>query len=370
MRSVAVADVNDRVFNFSAGPAALPLSVLREAQEDLLCLPGAGASILEISHRSEVFTQVLEEAERNLRQLLEIPDNYRTLFLQGGALLQFSMVPMNLMLGENRPGSYVLTGTWGRKAVQEAVKVGATTVAWSGEEDGFRRVPVDSELDLAENASYVHMTSNETIQGVQFQAIPDVGEVPLVCDASSDFLSRPMPVDRYGLLYACAQKNAGAAGLAVVLVRDDLLARSSEKLGAMLDYRRQAEAGSRLNTPPVFAIYLFMLITRWLQNEGGLAAVAERNRSKAALLYEVIDSGDFFTGHASVDSRSHMNVTFRLPSEVLEKQFLDSAERRGLCSLKGHRSVGGIRASIYNAMPLEGVEALRRFMMEFEKSQA
>ena len=365
-----MSDVSDRVYNFSAGPAAIPLSVLKEAQEDLLCLPGAGASVLEISHRSSAFTQVLEETELNLRQLLKVPENYQVLFLQGGAQLQFSMVPMNLLLGKKRPGNYVLTGAWGKKALQEALKVGDTRVVWSGEEEEFRRVPADAELDLDEDASYVYVTSNETIQGVQFQSTPDVGEVPLVCDASSDFLSRPIPVERYGLLYACAQKNAGAAGLTVVIVRDDLLERSGENLASMLDFGRLAKAGSRLNTPPVFAIYLFLLITRWLQGKHGLEAIAERNRRKAAILYELVDSGDFYKGHADADSRSQMNVTFRLPSEVLDKQFLESAERRGLCSLKGHRSVGGIRASIYNAVSLEAVEALRHFMVEFEKREA
>lgn len=363
-------DATDRNYNFSAGPAALPLSVLRTAQSELLCYPGAGASILEISHRSPDFSAILEEAEHNLRELLGVPDGYHVLFLQGGARLQFSMVPMNLLRGASRPGCYVVSGAWGRMALQEAAREGAVVTVWNGEAEGFRRVPGAEEIRLNKKASYVHMTSNETIHGVQFSAALDVGSIPLVCDASSDFLSRPIDVQRYGLIYACAQKNAGAAGLTVVLVRDDLLRPARDDLASMLDFRRLADAGSRLNTPPVFAIYLFLLITRWLRQEvGGLKEIDGRNRRKAAVLYEVLDSTDFYTGHAETSSRSTMNVVFRLPSEVLERDFLTEAEKRGLRALKGHRSVGGIRASIYNAMPLEGVEALRCFMLEFENTR-
>lgn len=359
----------ERFYNFSAGPAAIPVSVLRKAQEDLLCLPGAGASVLEISHRSPWFTEILEETESNLRTLLQIPDGYRVLFLQGGAQLQFSMVPMNLLLGPDQPGAYVVTGTWGRKAQKEAEKEGATIVSWTGEEDGFNRLPAGSEVSVPENVSYVHTTSNETIHGVQFQAPPSYGQAPLVTDMSSDFLSRPVDVSRYGLIYACAQKNAGAAGLTVVVVRDDLLERSRANLASMLSFKLQAEAGSRLNTPPTFAIYLFLLITRWLQEGGGLGEMAELNERKAAVLYDVLDASDFYRGHAAASDRSKMNVTFRLANEGLEKKFLEQAEVRGLRALKGHRSVGGVRASIYNAMPLEGAEALRHFMQEFEKQQ-
>ena len=365
-----MSDSNERCYNFSAGPAAIPLSVLKKAQEEMLCLPGAGASVLEISHRSPWFSEIMEETEANVRLLLDIPDGYRVLFLQGGAQLQFSMVPMNLLLGPDRPGCYIVTGTWGGKALKEARKEGPSVVAWNGSEEGFRRLPAASEIELPDSLSYVHTTSNETIQGVQFQTPPDVGPAPLVCDMSSDFLSRPVDVSRYGLIYACAQKNAGAAGLTVVLVRDDLLERSADDLSSMLSYRLQADAGSRLNTPPTFAIYLFLLITRWLRELGGLSAVAELNERKAATLYEVLDSSDFYTGHVRTVDRSKMNVTFRLRDEDLEKKFLEQAEIRGLRALKGHRSVGGIRASIYNAMPLEGAEALRHFMLEFERQQA
>ena len=360
----------ERRYNFSAGPAAIPLAVLKKAQEELLCLPGAGASVMEISHRSQQFTEIIEETESNVRSLLGVPDNYRVLFLQGGGQLQFSMVPMNLLLGSEHPGAYVVTGTWGLKAEREAAKEGTTVVSWSGAEDGFRQLPKKGEIELPSSPSYVHITSNETIQGVQFQDEPEVGDVPLVSDSSSDFLSRPVDVARYGLIYACAQKNAGAPGLTVVIVREDLLERSREDLGSMLSYRLQAEAGSRLNTPPTFAIYLFLLITRWLQEKGGLEAIAERNQRKAKILYEVVDGSDFYRGHTEPAVRSAMNVTFRLPDKTLDQRFLKEAERRGLQGLKGHRSVGGVRASIYNAMTLEGAEALRHFMLGFEKRQA
>lgn len=362
----------ERVYNFSPGPAVLPLPVLREIQRDLLAYPGAGASILEISHRSATMEAILDEADSNLRSLLGVPDGYEIVFLQGGARLQFSMVPMNFLRGKGRPAQYILTGSWGLKALDEARREGEVTVAWDGGEEGYRRVPAADELDLDPQAAYVHFTSNETIQGVQFSREPDTGDLPLVCDASSDFLSRPIDVSRYALLYACAQKNAGPAGLTVVIARHDLLQDASPDLHSMLDYRLLAEKRSLLNTPPVFGIYVLLLITRWLRKElGGLDGAAERNRSKAASLYEVLDEhSDFYLGHAAPDSRSSMNVTFRLPSGNLEKAFLAEAERRNLCRLKGHRSVGGIRASIYNAMPLEGVEALRHFMLEFRKRNA
>lgn len=358
-----------RVYNFSPGPATMPLAVLEEAQRDLLCYPGAGASILEISHRSATMDAILEEAEENLRRLLTIPDSYRVLFLQGGATLQFSMVPLNLLRGRSAPAQYILTGSWGRKAIAEARREGEVTLAWDGSEDGFRRVPTDDELVVDPGAAYLHYTSNETIQGIQFAREPEVGDLPLVCDASSDFLSRPLAVERYGLLYACAQKNAGPAGLTVVLVRDDVLEGCADGLHSMLDYRLAAANGSRLNTPPVFAIYLFLLITRWLEGEmGGLAAMDERNRAKAAMLYEVLDvHGDFYAGHAERGSRSTMNVTFRLPTPELEQAFVQEAGEQGLAQLKGHRSVGGIRASLYNAMPREGAEALRDFMVDFRR---
>ena len=365
---VELTESGERVYNFSAGPAAIPLPVLEEAQRDLLCYPGAGASVLEISHRSACFTEIMEETEANLRRLLAIPECYSVLFLQGGARLQFSMLPMNLLRAPH-PGLYLLTGTWGQKAFEEASREGEVRVAWSDEAAGFRRVPAADELELVHPASFVHLTSNETIQGVQFSSTPAVGDAPLVCDASSDFLSRPLVVEDYGVIYACAQKNAGAAGLTIVIARDDLIGDARSELASMLDYARHARAGSRLNTPPVFTIYLFMLVTRWLERErGGLAAVAELNQRKSASLYALLDQDGFYTGHAEPSSRSHMNVTFRLPDEELDRGFLEAAAKAGLTDLKGHRSVGGIRASIYNAMPLEGVEALSHCMHEFRRS--
>jgi phosphoserine aminotransferase len=325
---------------------------------------------MEISHRSKPFTRIIDEAEANLRKLLAIPDGYRVLFLQGGARLQFAMVPMNLLCGSGKTADYIVTGSWGKTASQEAQLQGAVRKAWDGKDVEYRRTPRAGELDLKSDAAYVHITSNETIEGVQFAEEPEVGDVPLVCDSSSDFLCRPVPVERYGLLYACAQKNGGPAGVTIVVIREDLLERTPKNTPTMLDYRKLAEAKSLLNTPPTFAIYMVKLITEWLLGEiGGLEAMHQRNREKAARLYEVVDgSGGFYSGHANPACRSIMNVTFRLPNVELEAQFLKQAEGRGLCQLKGHRSVGGCRASIYNAMPPEGVEALRDFMLDFAKS--
>ncbi len=361
-----------RVWNFSPGPAMLPPSVVEEAREHLLALPGAGASILEISHRSPAFDRVIEEAEANLRGLLEIPDTHRVLFLQGGASLQFSMAPMNLLRGRDVPAAYVVSGSWGARAVAEARKEGPAEIVWDGRADGFTDVP-DLEALSVTGAAYLHVTSNETIQGVEFPPgfEPSSGS-PLVCDASSDFLSRPLPIDRYGLLYAGAQKNAGPAGLTIAAIRGDVLGRVPEGLPTMLDYRTFSEHGSRYNTPPVFAVYVLMLVTRWLRDEiGGLDKVFERNREKARLLYEGIDASDgFYRGHAGAGARSLMNVTFRLASPELESAFLEEAARSDLVELRGHRSVGGIRASIYNAMPVEGVRALRELMDGFRSRHA
>lgn len=356
-----------RVYNFSPGPAVLPLKVLEEAQRDLLSLPGVGISALEISHRSPWFEGVLAETEANLRRLLSVPDNYRVLFLQGGSRLQFSMVPMNFLRNSGRSADYIVTGTWGKTALQEAVREGSVQTAYDGKATNFDRLPKADELKLDPQAAYVHFTSNETIQGVQFLAEPATGDVPLVCDASSDFLCRPLPIERYGLIYACAQKNAGPAGVTVVIARDDLLARAPEGLPSMLDYRTYVKEKLMPNTPPVFAIYIVMLVTRWLLNDvGGLAKMLERNQRKSKLLYDVIDAHrDFYQGHAQPESRSLMNVTFRLPDDETQARFLSGAKSRGLAELKGHRSVGGIRASIYNAMPIEGVELLANFMREF-----
>ncbi|MFB3737487.1 MAG: 3-phosphoserine/phosphohydroxythreonine transaminase [Candidatus Velamenicoccus archaeovorus] len=364
--------MTDRVWNFSAGPAALPLPVLERIRDELPALPGVGTSVFEISHRSSWFDAIIEEAEANLRALLAIPHGHRVLFLQGGASLQFSMVPMNLLRGAGGPAAHVVTGSWGTKAAAEARREGDVRVVWDGAGTGYATVPDLRELTAGvQDAAYLHVTSNETIQGVAFPpGFEPEGGPALVCDASSDVLSRPLPVERYGLLYAGAQKNAGPAGLTIVLIREDVLERVPDGLPTMLDYRTYARSGSRYNTPPVFAIYVLMLVTRWLRDAvGGLEAMHARNRDKAALLYEAIDGSDgFYRGHAAPEARSLMNVTFRLPTEELEQRFVRAAAEQGLIELKGHRSVGGIRASIYNAMPLEGVEALRAFMDAFRAS--
>ena len=357
----------DRIFNFSSGPATLPLPVLQQVQRELLSLPDYGASMLEISHRSAKVLEIMEAAKERLRQLLSIPASYRILFLQGGARLQFSMVPMNLLRGTRRPADYLLTGTWGVNAMKEARLEGAVRTAWDGKSFDYDRVPTPGELDLDAGAPYLHLTSNETIQGVQFPGDPEWATAPVVCDASSDLLSRSIDVEQYGLIYACAQKNAGPAGVTVVIIRDDLVERSGESLPGYLSYRVHAEARSRWNTPPTFGIYIVGLVAKWLLEEiGGLTAMERRNREKARLLYDAIDeSGGFYRGHAQPQSRSLMNVAFRLPNERLEREFIRQASAHELEGLKGHRALGGIRASIYNAMPIEGVKALRDFMVEF-----
>lgn len=363
----------DRALNFGAGPGTLPLAVLEQAQRELVSIPGVGLSPLEVSHRGAWFDQVMEEVESDLRSLLVVPPTHHVVFAQGGATMQFAMVAMNLAhLG--RP-DFVVTGSWGDKAVREAERLGNARVAWSGEADGFRRVPTTEELaaSLDTGAAFAHVTTNETIQGVEFPHTPIAPEgVRLVADASSDFLSRPVDVGRYAVLYAGAQKNAGPAGVTIAVVHDDVVRDAPDGIPTMLDYRTYVEHGSRYNTPPVFAIYVVGLVARWIRDEiGGLDAMLERNREKAALLYEVIDSAPgFFRGHAEEGSRSLMNVTFRLPSEELEAAFVREAADGGLVELKGHRSVGGIRASIYNAMPVEGVRALAAFMREFRDRHA
>jgi phosphoserine aminotransferase len=361
--------MSKRVFNFSPGPAVLPTKVLEQAAAAVAELPGLGMSVLEIGHRSKAFEAILAEAKALLGELLGIPNGYSILFLQGGSNLQFSMVPMNLLRGTGQTAEYILTGTWGTKAFHEAEREGNVRVAWDGKPHNYSHLPADSELKFNSNAAYVYFTSNETIQGVEFASEPDTGSIPLVCDASSNFLSRPLNIDRYGLIYACAQKNAGIAGATVVIIRDDLLERVPKGLPSMLDFRLLAANDSLFNTPPVFAIYALLLVARWLKNDvGGLAKMGELNRDKARILYDVLDKyPQFYRGHARPDSRSMMNVTFRLPNEELETAFIKGAHARDLVDLKGHRSVGGIRASIYNAMPRAGVEALGNFMFAFCK---
>jgi phosphoserine aminotransferase len=359
----------DRIVNFSPGPGVLPVSVLERVQAELVSLPGVGVSALEVSHRGRWFEGVIAEAEANLRELLGIGPSHHVVFCQGGATMQFSMVPMNL-LREGSPADHVVTGSWGAKAFREAARYGAARIAWTDEANGFVRVPTDGEASStwASSPSYVHITTNETIQGVGYPRTPAVAEgIVLAADASSDFLSRPIDVSRFGVIYAGAQKNAGPAGVTVAIVRDDVLADVPDGLPTLLDYRTYVQQASLYNTPPVFAIYVLMLVTRWLQEEvGGLDAMAARNRMKAGLLYDVIDDlPEFYRGHAEVGSRSLMNVTFRLASDDLERRFLEDANEQGLQELRGHRSVGGVRASIYNAMPLEGVERLAEFMRAF-----
>jgi len=347
----------------------LPLPVLKEVQEEMLCLPGAGASVLEISHRSKNFEEIIESARQNIRDLLDLPDNYHVLFLQGGATTQFSMVPMNFHTPDGT-AHYVRCGAWAVKAIKEAKKVGPVNVLWDGESDGFKAMPKQEVFDNLSPGSYVHITSNETIEGVEFPYDPDTGSVPLVCDASSDFLHRKLDVKNYSLIYAGAQKNVGPAGATIILIKDEFMqSQVGKNLPTMLDYKVMAAKESMLNTPPAFSIYVIEKVTRWLKKEiGGLDAIYERNRKKAQVLYDAIDSsGGYYRGHAEPEFRSLMNVTFRLPSEELEKKFIAEAAQRDLASLKGHRSVGGLRASIYNAFPPEGVDALVSFMKEFQK---
>ncbi len=358
----------NRVHNFGAGPAVLPLPVLERVQEELLDYAGTGMSVMEMSHRSAAFEGIMRNAEADLRALLELGEDHAVLFLQGGASLVFATLPANLRPA-GASADYVLSGHWSKAALKEAQKSGRARVAGSTEASGFDRVPAQGELDLDPGAAYLHFTSNNTIYGTQWSIDPAPPPgVPLVCDASSDALSRPVDAGRYGLLYAGAQKNLGPAGVTLVIVRKDLLERVPGGLPAVLDYRLMAESRSLYNTPPTFAVYVVGLVLEWMRGLGGLAEMGRRNQAKAALLYETIDaSGGFYRGHAQEDSRSRMNVTFRLPSEDLEKAFLKDAQARGLDGLKGHRSVGGLRASIYNACPIESVRALADFMGEFQR---
>ena len=358
--------VTERIFNFSAGPAVMPVPVLEEAQRELLSLPGVGMSVMEISHRSKTFDAIIQSAEAGLRELLNVPKDYSVLFLQGGASLQFAMVPMNF-LSLDASADYIVTGSWGKKAVKEAQKFGHVDFAANMADGGFTRVPGQDELQLNPAAAYVHITSNETIEGVQFKHEPKTGDVPIVCDSSSDILSRPIPVEKYGIIYAGAQKNMGPSGVTLVILREDLLPRIPDGLATMLDYRTHVKDKSLHNTPNTWGIYLINLVCKWLKEKGGLEAMQNENEEKARLLYEAMDASDFYRGHADRDARSPMNVTFRLPSEDLEKKFCSEATAEGLDSLKGHRSVGGIRASIYNAFPRAGCEALASFMKEFER---
>ena len=357
-----------RIYNFSAGPAVLPLPVLEEAQRDLIALPDVGMSVMEISHRSKTFEDMLNRAIEDIRALAGVPANYKILMLQGGATLQFSMVPMNL-LGAGATADYIDTGSWADKAIKEAKKVGAVNIAGSTKTDSYTRIPAPQELKLTPGAAYVHITTNNTIEGTEWKALPDIGSAPLVADTSSDIFSGPIDVGRFGLIYAGAQKNLGPSGVTLVIIREDLIGRGPDTLPIMLNYKVHAENNSLYNTPNTFGIYILGLTVKWLKSLGGLQAIARINQRKAAKLYAEIDRTGFYRGTAREDSRSLMNVTFRLATEELEKQFVKESTAAGLDGLKGHRAVGGIRASIYNAFPEEGVDALVEFMKEFERKR-
>jgi phosphoserine aminotransferase len=356
----------DRIHNFSAGPAVLPEPVLRKAQEAIWNVGGSGIGIMEHSHRGKVFDRIAVEAEEACRRLGDIPDNYRVLFLQGGASLQFAMVPMNL-LGSDRTADYLVTGVWSQKAVKEAKPVGKVHIAASSEATNFDRIPKQEEIRYSASPTYVHITTNNTIYGTQWRREPQVPSgVPLVADTSSDMYSRPIEIEKYGIIYAGAQKNLGPSGVVLVIIRDDLVEAGAKTLPTMLQYRTHAAESSMYNTPPTFGIYVMGEVFKWIQAQGGLRAMAEQNEAKARLLYDYLDGSDFFRGTAQSDSRSYMNVCFRAPSEELEAKFVSEATKRGLDGLKGHRSVGGMRASIYNACSRAAVEALVAFMKEFE----
>jgi len=355
-----------RVYNFSAGPAVLPEEVLLEAQQNLFSYKGTGMSVLEMSHRGKVYDGIIKDAEKDLRELLGISDEYSVLFLQGGATLQFSMVPLNIMPPVNK-ADYIVTGVWAKKAVKEAKRVGAVNIAATTEAENFIRLPKQSDLKLDSEAAYVHFTSNNTIYGTQYKTEPEVGNVPLVCDASSDFLHKKIDINKYGIIYAGAQKNAGPAGLTIVVVRKNLLERSSDSLHTYLNYKIHAENESMYNTPACFSIYISGLVFKWLLKNGGLDKMYETNKRKAELLYGYMDDSDgFYRGTAVKEDRSLMNITFRLPSEELEKKIISEALAAGFDGLKGHRSVGGLRASVYNAFPEKGVADLVQFMKDFK----
>ena len=358
-----------RIYNFSAGPAVLPEDVLRRAQEEMLDWHGSGMSVMEMSHRGKEFIAIAEKAEADLRELLDIPSNYKVLFLQGGATLQFAMAPLNL-LGDKKRADYINTGQWSKKAIGEAKRLCTVNVAASAEASSFTTIPPPKDWKLDPDAAFVHYTANETIGGVEFHSIPETGAVPLVTDASSTLLSRPLDARRFGLIYAGAQKNFGPSGLALVIVREDLLGRAGASTPSMLDYKVHAENGSMYNTPPTYAWYIAGLVFEWLKRKGGLAAMAEFNRRKAKKLYDYIDgSGGFYKNPVERSCRSWMNVPFTLADASLDEEFLKGAKGAGLAQLKGHRSVGGMRASLYNAMPEVGVDALIGYMKDFVKAR-
>jgi len=361
--------VSKRAFNFCAGPAALPTAVLERAQAEMLDWQGKGLSVMEMSHRSDEYVAIAEKAEQDLRDLLAIPSDYKVLFLQGGASQQFAEIPLNL-LPEDGVADYIDTGIWSKKAIEEAQRFGNVNVAASAKGYDYFAIPGQNEWQLSKNAAYLHYASNETIGGLQFDWVPDAGDTPLVVDMSSDILSRPIDVSQYGLIYAGAQKNIGPSGLVVAIVREDLLGRARSSCPTMLNYKVAADNGSMYNTPATYSWYLSGLVFEWLKEQGGVEAIAKVNRDKKDLLYKAIDASDFYTNPIAHNARSWMNVPFRLADDKLDKPFLAGAEARGLLNLKGHRSVGGMRASIYNAVGLDAVEALVAYMAEFEKEHA
>lgn len=353
------------IYNFSAGPAMLPVEVMKEAQAEFRNFNDMGVSVMELSHRSSEYIAVAKEAEQDLRDLLQVPDNYKILFLQGGGRGQFSALAMNLM-GKNPNADYIVTGQWSKSAIAEAEKVGKVRVL-NGFEGNDNTTPLARHWDLDPNAAYVHYCVNETVEGVEYPFIPETGEVPLIADMSSTILSRPLDVSKFGLIYAGAQKNIGPSGLAVVIVRDDLLDQACPQTPIVMDYAAMAKADSMVNTPPTYAWYLAGLVFKWLKRQGGLDAMGERNKAKAALFYNYVDNSDFYSNSVHPEARSWMNIPFQLNDDSLNDAFLSQAQAAGLTTLKGHRSVGGMRASIYNAMPIEGVQALVDFMDEFAK---
>jgi phosphoserine aminotransferase len=357
--------MSDRIFNFNAGPAALPTEVLEDVQKDLLNYKGEGLSVMEMSHRSKTFDSIIKDAEAGLKRIMKLPDNYKVIFMQGGATMQFAAVPLNL-LKPGKNADYINTGSWSKKAIQEAQKLGRQiNVIASSEDTNFNYIP--KEFSVNPEAAYLHITSNNTIFGTQWINYPDTGDVPLISDMSSDINCREMDVSKFALIYAGAQKNMGPSGVTLVIIREDLLEQSPDDIPTMTSYKIIGGKDSLYNTPPTFGIYLMKLVTEWIENMGGLAELEKVNNKKAELLYNEIDNSDFYKGTVQKDSRSIMNVTFRLPSEDLEKQFIAESLESGMIGLKGHRSVGGCRASIYNAVPLKAIETLVDFMRDFEK---
>lgn len=360
-----------RVYNFSAGPAALPESVLERARDEILNYQGCGMSVMEMSHRSKEFESIIGKTEANVRKLLGVPDNYEVLFLQGGASLQFAMVPMNLYI-PGKPVDVIHTGVWTKKAIDELKKLAEYRIAGTSEKENFKRLPKPDEIQYDANASYVYMCSNNTIYGTQWKDFPNTGDIPLVADMSSDILSRPVDVKKFGLIFAGAQKNIGPAGVCLVIIRKDLAERCNPKLATMMQYRVHMKEKSLYNTPPTYAIYISGLVMEWIEQQGGVAAIEKKNNEKAKILYDAIDSSGYYYCPAEAGSRSKMNVNFRIRGdrEDLEEKFVSESKKQGLSGLKGHRSVGGLRASIYNAHPIEGVKALVEFMKKFQKENS